>query len=87
MPRHTRRISNFLISGSVRPIRVWTVFLLGCLAHHNEQGMGQKSERDVPVPARPATDLILIQATFSLSGLKGLLDMPTLAGDPDQGIQ
>jgi hypothetical protein len=57
------------------------------LAHHNEQGMGQKSERDVPVPARPATDLILIQATFSLSGLKGLLDMPTLAGDPDQGIQ
>ncbi|GHB15442.1 hypothetical protein [Modicisalibacter luteus] len=41
--------------------------------------MGQKSERDVPIPA--SDELILNQATFSLGGLKSLVDMPTLAGD------
>ena len=49
--------------------------------------MGQHSQSDVPVPAPPVADLVVIQSTLALGGLKSLLNLPALAGDSRQRFE
>lgn len=64
-----------------------SLFLTGFLTQDSEQGMGQQGKRDMPIPPRPATDLMLIQATFALGNLKTPLDLPALARNAHQSVQ
>ena len=44
----------------------------------------QQRQSDVAVPALPATYLILVEAAFTLGGLKADFDLPSPASDVDQ---
>src|SRR5262245_14563463 len=52
-----------------------------------QEGVGHGGERDVPVPARIAAALEVIEAEFVLQLLVLLLDRPSLVRDPDQTCQ
>ena len=43
-------------------------------AGDDQEGMGQQGQGDVPVPARPAAHLVVVQADLGLGLLEGLLD-------------
>jgi hypothetical protein len=56
--------------------------LLG--GHRCKERVGGHGERDVPVPAHAAADLVLVQAALVLRALETLLDAPSATGDADQ---
>src|SRR5215213_6893104 len=49
--------------------------------------MGQQGQGDVPVPARPAANLVVVQADLVLGLLEAVLDRPAGPGHPDQADQ
>ena len=49
--------------------------------------MGQQGQSDVPVPARPAADLVVVQTDLVLGLLEAVLDRPAGPGHPDQADQ
>ncbi len=48
--------------------------LFGHLPHHGQDRMGQHRQSDVPIPARPAPDLVVRQPDFLLGRLETALD-------------
>jgi hypothetical protein len=46
--------------------------------------VGEHGQGDVPVPAGPLPDLVVVEAGFALAGLEGLLDRPPGAGNTHQ---
>jgi type II secretory pathway component PulJ len=68
-------------------LRQWVADYLGSpdsVLILDETGFIKKGQH---LPTRPAADLILVQATCALGGLKASLDMPALAGNPGQSLQ
>ena len=59
-----------------QPCRWWVsgVFGQGC---HDQEGVGEHGKGGPAVPGPPAADLVLVQATKALAGLKSLLNLPT----------
>lgn len=49
--------------------------------------MGQQRQDGVPVPAGPATDLVVVQANLTFGVLEAVLNRPAHTGDPYQGSQ
>src|SRR5271166_3413477 len=49
--------------------------------------MGQHGQGDVPVPALPVANLVVIQSALALGSLKGVLDLPALSSHTGQGWQ
>jgi hypothetical protein len=54
---------------------------------HDQEGVGEHGRGHPAVPAAPAADLVLLQASKALAGRDGLLDAPALAGDLGQAGQ
>ena len=49
--------------------------------------MGQHGQSDVPIPALPVADFVVIQSALALGGLEGLFNLPALSGDTHEGLQ
>ena len=80
---HTSATSGRRTSGTVRgsrpspPAKLPYPFapgVRGLGAGDGQEGMGQQGQGDVPVPVRPAADLVVIQADLGLGLLQAVLD-------------
>src|SRR5208282_4161871 len=49
--------------------------------------MGQHGQSDVPVPALPEADLVVIQPALALGGLESLLNLPALSSHTHKSLQ
>src|SRR5690348_18459610 len=53
---------------------------MGCLGpHHGQIGMGEHRQSDMPVPARPTADFVLIQAALALGSFEAFFHRPALS--------
>jgi hypothetical protein len=73
--RSSRRVPLCALAGS------------GLGSSDDQEGVGQQGQGDVPVPARPATDLVVVQADLILGLLEAVLDRPPGPGHPNQADQ
>src|SRR6266540_363782 len=53
----------------------------------DQEGVGEHGKGDPAVPGPPAADLVLVQATQALAGLKSLLHRPAASCHPGQDGQ
>src|SRR5512134_3926469 len=83
----TRRISWTDQRTSAGPVRLSGFFggcLIGAAPDGRQYGKREHDERDVSVPAVPASRLVVIEPEFVLRCLKCILDRPARAFHPDQ---
>jgi hypothetical protein len=57
------------------------------LAGDGQERVRQQGQGDVPVPAGPAADLVVVQADLGLGDLEAFLDRPPCPGHPNQPDQ
>ena len=57
------------------------------MADRHEQGEGDHDQRDMAMPAVPASGFVVGKAQFGFRGLERVLDRPAPPLDPDQDFQ
>jgi hypothetical protein len=75
-----------LVTGQPDQLGWWRAGAVGHGGDHQE-GVGEHGQGGPAIPGAPAADLMSVQATQALAGLKTLLDGPAPPGHPDQGGQ
>ncbi len=49
--------------------------------------MGQHGQSNVPIPALPVADFVVVKPALALGGLEGLFNLPALSGHAHEGFQ
>src|ERR1019366_7322926 len=77
-PCHSRRVSRWRTSGTLRRTPPGRVFFSSA-AQHRQHGVGQHGQGDVTLPSLPVANLVVVQPTLSLGRLEALFDLPALS--------
>ena len=56
-------------------------------AQPRQNGQSQHGQGDVPIPALPVPDFVMIQSALAFGHLESAFDGPALSGDGHQGLQ
>src|ERR1035438_6067981 len=82
-PCHSRRVSRWRTSGTLRCTPPGRVFFSSA-AQHRQHGVGQHGQGDVTLPSLPVANLVVVQPTLSLGRLEALFDLPALSSHAHQ---